>query len=212
MPWRKYRHVAPHTGDWGPGYAVIIELASEQIQHAIPRLSRGHRPTPSDWPERRLEPAETSGPGSQRQRRALAGAQGSSDIRWRDPRARSKSQTKSQRPQTRGVTRPRPATIVAASWHFRRCRATSRDGLVAPYKRGVTGSNPVAPTRFTQLEGAFREGVPEPACRQEPNKVRPGQGAASFLRNLGKPLDSPLSINGSTTAEEAVGRVERKLS
>ena len=28
-------------------------------------------------------------------------------------------------------------------------------GLVSPYKRGVTGSNPVAPTKYLQLDGLF---------------------------------------------------------
>jgi hypothetical protein len=31
----------------------------------------------------------------------------------------------------------------------------SRDGSVTSYKRGVTGSNPVAPTKFSQLNGLF---------------------------------------------------------
>jgi hypothetical protein len=34
----------------------------------------------------------------------------------------------------------------AARWHLRRHQATFRGGRNAPYKRGVTGSNPVAPT------------------------------------------------------------------
>jgi len=58
-----------------------------------------------------------------------------------------KSQTKSQRPQTRGVTRLQPATIVAGRCHIRRQQATSSDGKNAPYKRGAGGSNPPAPTR-----------------------------------------------------------------
>jgi hypothetical protein len=80
-----------------------------------------------------------------------AGDQGSSGIRWRDPESQIKSQTKSQRPQTRGVTRLQPATIAAGKCHIRPHQATSRHGKNASYKRGVTGSNPVAPTRFLQL-------------------------------------------------------------
>jgi integrase len=38
------------------------------------------------------------------------------------------------------------------------------------YKRGVTGSNPVAPTRFTQVEGLRESQAKEPRFRQEPNK------------------------------------------
>ena len=48
-----------------------------------------------------------------------------------------KSQIKSQRPQTGGVTRPRPATIVAARCHIRPRQATSSDGANVSYKRGV---------------------------------------------------------------------------
>ncbi len=75
------------------------------------------------------------------------------------PVARSKSQiksqTKSQRPQTRGVTRPQPATVVAGRCHIRRRQATSRDGKNLPYKRGAAGSNPVVPTKFPQVDGLF---------------------------------------------------------
>jgi hypothetical protein len=52
----------------------------------------------------------------------------------------------SQRRQTPGDTGRCPATITAANWLFRRHLATSCDGTVTSYKRGVTGSNPVAPT------------------------------------------------------------------
>jgi hypothetical protein len=73
----------------------------------------------------------------------------------RYPIARSKSQSKSQRPQTRRVIRLRPATIVASRCRIGQQQETSRDGTNAPYKRGVTGSNPVAPTKFLQLDGLF---------------------------------------------------------
>jgi hypothetical protein len=56
---------------------------------------------------------------------------------WRWPRAQIKSQTKSQRPQTGGVTRPRPATIVAARCRIRPRQAMFGDGTDSPYKRGV---------------------------------------------------------------------------
>ena len=59
----------------------------------------------------------------------------------------SGSQTGSQRSQTSGDERRRPATTRPASWLVRRPRTTPRDGKTALYKRGVTGSNPVAPTR-----------------------------------------------------------------
>ena len=45
----------------------------------------------------------------------------------------------------------RLTTMSSASWLFGRRWATSGDGSVASYKRGVTGSNPVAPTRFRKM-------------------------------------------------------------
>ncbi len=58
------------------------------------------------------------------------------------------SQMGSQRRQIAGDVGRRLATISAASWHFKRRQATSRDGWVASYKRGVTSSYPVEPTSF----------------------------------------------------------------
>src|SRR5260370_38950316 len=58
----------------------------------------------------------------------------------------SGSQTGSQRRQASSDTGRRQATIVPANRHFRRRQPTSRDGSVAPYKRGGAGSNPVGPT------------------------------------------------------------------
>ena len=66
------------------------------------------------------------------------------------------SQTGSQRRQTPGDIRRHPATISPDSWVFRRQWVTSRDGRIAPYKRGVTGSNPVAPTRQDPDAGGAR--------------------------------------------------------
>src|ERR1035441_10072444 len=83
-----------------------------------------------------------------------------------------KSQTKSQRPQTRGVTRPRPATIVAGSGHIRPQEATSGDRPNAPYKRGVTGSKPVAPTKFLQLDGLFETLIGDPGNHSREPPVR----------------------------------------
>ena len=34
--------------------------------------------------------------------------------------------------------------------------------LISPYKRGVTGSNPVAPTKFSQLDGIFETLIGNP--------------------------------------------------
>ena len=48
-----------------------------------------------------------------------------------------------------GDARRRTQTINPASWRFTRQKATAPDASVAPYKRRVTGSNPVAPTVFS---------------------------------------------------------------
>jgi hypothetical protein len=40
----------------------------------------------------------------------------------------------------------------------------------SPYKRGVTGSNPVAPTKFLQLDGVSNPLTTFSACREEPNQ------------------------------------------
>jgi hypothetical protein len=72
------------------------------------------------------------------------------------------NQTGSQRRQTAGDAKRRAATMSSAGRHFKRHQATSRDGSVAPYKRGVTGSNPVAPTRFMQVEGLRASKTKEP--------------------------------------------------
>jgi hypothetical protein len=66
-----------------------------------------------------------------------------------------KSQTKSQRSPAPGAIRPRPASITAGRGHIGRRPALSRDWGCAPYKRGVTGSIPVAPTRFPQADGCL---------------------------------------------------------
>jgi hypothetical protein len=68
------------------------------------------------------------------------------------------SQTGSQRRQTPGDAGRHPATVSPASWHLRRHRETSRDVKIVPYKRGVTGSNPVAPTRLSQVEASLVAG------------------------------------------------------
>ena len=59
----------------------------------------------------------------------------------------AKSQTKSRRPQAPGDTQPHAATTGAAGRHVRPGPATSTHKSYAPYKRGVTGSNPIAPRR-----------------------------------------------------------------
>ena len=51
-----------------------------------------------------------------------------------------------QRRQIPGDVGRRLPTISAASWHFKLRQATSSDGKIVSYKRGVTGSNSVAPT------------------------------------------------------------------
>ena len=115
-----------------------------------------------------------------------AGDAGSSGIRWRDPRRTvgpvgvdtakepDKSQTKRPRPQTRGVTRLQPATIIAGRCHTRRRQATSSDSRNLPYKRGglvrtqlrpqvFAGQQAVEPCRlFATSTSAVRS---SPRCR-----------------------------------------------
>ena len=74
----------------------------------------------------------------------------------------------SQRKQTTGDTGRRQAIISPASWRFRRRQATSSDGRIASYKRGVTGSNPVAPTRSEGL------GFPVPLAGSQAEGEGPG--------------------------------------
>ena len=48
---------------------------------------------------------------------------------------------------------------------------------ISPYKRGVTGSNPVAPTKFWQLDGLFETLIGDPGERsREPPVHAPGRG------------------------------------
>jgi hypothetical protein len=71
------------------------------------------------------------------------GSAGTTGVQQRHP----KSQTKSQRPPISGHDEPPPVMIAAGRRHASRCPAPSSYPANAPYKRGVTGSNPVAPTR-----------------------------------------------------------------
>jgi hypothetical protein len=56
------------------------------------------------------------------------------------------SQTGSQRRQAARHACSRSETVTAARWDISGRRKTSEHGSGAPYKRGVTGSIPVAPT------------------------------------------------------------------
>jgi hypothetical protein len=71
------------------------------------------------------------------------------------------SQTGSQRRQIQSDVERHLAAIWLANWHFRRYQATYRDGSFAPFKRGATGSNPVAPTR----QGNLVTDLPVRRCR-----------------------------------------------
>ena len=91
-------------------------------------------------------PADLAGYACQG-RRSVSGAD--SEIRPRCSPAHPpdpKSQTKSQRASAPGDGQLRPAIIAAGQRHARPRRATSSDPANRPYKRGVAGSNPAAPT------------------------------------------------------------------
>ena len=77
------------------------------------------------------------------------------------------SQTGSQRRQASSYARPLSAIAVAGQRHIEPHRAPSSDRADASYKRDVTGSNPVAPTTFPQLDGiAVRSFKGTSLCRR----------------------------------------------
>ena len=111
------------------------------------------------------------------------------------------SQSKSQRPETRAVIRLRPATIVAGRCHIRPRQATFRDGTNAPYKRGVTGSNPVAPTRSEGMLGG------PVGSRRAKRRAVPLPGQARWLL-LRRHQDVPATA-GSEASRHISGRAAR---
>jgi hypothetical protein len=52
--------------------------------------------------------------------------------------------------------------IFAVQMHEPTRKAGRNPYLIPPYKRGVTGSNPVAPTEFLQLGGRFETLIGDP--------------------------------------------------
>ena len=48
-----------------------------------------------------------------------------------------------------------PGIVSAAQMHELIARAGVRSVPISPYKGGITGSNPVAPTKFLQVDGLF---------------------------------------------------------
>ncbi len=103
----------------------------------------------------------------------------------------SGSQTRSQRRQTWSDVRRRPATISPASLHFRRRHATFHDGRIAPYKRGVTGSNPVAPTEFLQLDGLFETLIGGPVTTAGNHRCMLPDGGKGAQETWQHPLRPP---------------------
>jgi hypothetical protein len=91
-----------------------------------------------------------------------------------------KSQTKSQRPQTQGVTRPRPATVVAGRYHVGRQQATLSDGTDASYKRGVRRFKSYCAHNFRILDSACRSAMPRSRRHTLPEWGK--SGAASGCR------------------------------
>ena len=51
--------------------------------------------------------------------------------------------------------RTSPGMVLAVRVHEPPLKAEHDSDLIPPYKRGVTGSNPVAPTRFLQIDGSL---------------------------------------------------------
>ncbi len=79
--------------------------------------------------------------------------------------------------------------IAAGRCHIRRRQATSRDGTNAPYKRGVTGSNPVAPTKFWQLGGLFETLIGDPVTTAGNHRcmLPDGEGCPRAWQHLLRP-------------------------
>jgi hypothetical protein len=98
------------------------------------------------------------------------------------------SQTGSQRGQTSGDAGRRPATNSPAIWPFRLRQAMSGDGSVASYKRGVTGSNPVAPTRIFRVSVRGHEESVAPVP-----KAMPGVGGP-VLHQQGRLMQTRWSL------------------
>ena len=67
--------------------------------------------------------------------------------------------------------------VFAVQVHEPARRAGRNPCRIPPYKRGVTGSNPVAPTRFLQLDGLFKTLIGDPGNHsREPPVHAPSRG------------------------------------
>jgi len=115
---------------------------------------------------------------------------------------RSKSQTKSQRPQTREVIRLRPATIAAGRGHIRRRQATSSDARQPRHR-----PQPVPP----YVPDAAR---PELAAAVSialgaPNAVRRSQAPGSERRALSG--SAPSGVNGASHPRSARTRLRHAV-
>src|SRR5271169_7225216 len=73
-----------------------------------------------------------------------------------------------------------PGIVFAVQPHELIARAGARSSPDSPYKRGVTGSNPVAPTKFLQLDGLFETLIGGQVTTAGNHRcIRPGMGMAS---------------------------------
>ena len=90
------------------------------------------------------------------------------------------SQTGSQRSQTPGDVRRRPATIRPANWHFRRHRRRPATVRIASYKRGVRRFKSYCAHNFRILDSACRSAKPRSRRHTLPEWGK--SGAASRCR------------------------------
>ncbi len=127
-----------------------------------------------------------------------------------------RSQTGNQRRQTPGDVRRGPATINAVSCHNRRRQRTCCDGRVASYKRGVTGSNPVAPTRSEGVWGSRPRSAGSqtgaPALMADASVGRRRHTGSAFAgRSWGRPSRRFGTSSGLCTRSSTLGCRRRRV-
>ena len=86
--------------------------------------------------------------------------------------------------------------VFAVQMHERARKAGRNPYLIPPYKRGGTGSNPVAPTRYSQLGGLFEMLIAEPSNHSREPPVHPSWYGGGCPRAR----QHPLTLGPSTWA------------
>jgi hypothetical protein len=122
----------------------------------------------------------------------------------------SGSQAGSQQRQRLGDVGRRPTTISPAGWLFRRQRATSSHGSIAPYKRGVRRFKSYCAHNFEYFirrVAAHIRGVRDVPCLNGARAVRQVVPATPYIWATGRPAWSGATSNpGPTAAMNRLGR------